>query len=109
MKLFSARGHKNDMEFEDDEHEEIKETAVFQIDTELIQPISDENHLAHSPSIPKPSYVGDEDDDDLNKDRMTLANIRNQRAETWQLEEEESSNKRAQYNIAITNFNHFNF
>jgi hypothetical protein len=34
--------------------------------------------------------VGDEDDDDLNKDRMTLANIRKERAETWQLDQEES-------------------
>lgn len=72
MKFFvtqkSARGKKFDMEFDDVGHfiEDVKQTAVFQIDTEAVL---DSGELTLSPSIPKPNYVGDEDDEDLNKDR----------------------------------------
>lgn len=42
--------------------------------------------MAQSPSIPKSNIVEDESDYDLNKDRQTLANIRKERAESWQLD-----------------------
>lgn len=72
--------------------------------------------------MPKPNIVEDESDYDLNNDRKVLATIRKERAETlaWQFEESEVKdvsddvpiphpNLRAQYNIAITNYNHFGF
>ena len=61
-----------------------------------------------SPSIPQPSIVEDESDYDLNEDRKILANIRKERAESWQLDDAVNHpNNRANYNIAITNMNHF--
>jgi hypothetical protein len=77
-----------------------------------------ESHLEHghsnelddlmSPSIPQPSIVEDESDYDLNEDRKILANIRKERAESWQLDDTViHPNNRANYNIAITNMNHF--
>jgi hypothetical protein len=71
--------------------------------------------------MPSANIVEDESDYDLNNDRQVLANIRKERAESWQLgfgskdnsREEETKSKNSntsqpkRYNIAVSHANHF--
>lgn len=64
-----------------------------------------------SPSMPKHRIVEDDADYELNNDRETLANIRKERAESWQFDstdrDEHVTLKKTQLNISITHHEHF--
>lgn len=68
----------------------------------------DEGNPSQSPSIPRPDIVEDESDYDLNKDREALANIRKERAESWQLAGIAQQDD-LPVPIAVSNQNHFGF